>query len=106
MNDADIRNALKAFEVVRDDTFSNDFSFKLPVNHLVVSIDVKLNSSKSAFRSWLTDRSPCCGSFVLVSFGIMNLSVGKVKAKTLFTDLVLNRNVLKRHDPHFDAVNF
>ena len=105
MNNADVGDAWPFFEVVCDDTLCNDFAFKLPVKHLVISIYVKLNGPQRSFGCWLTYSSPRCGLLVLAALCVMDLSVGKVEAKSFFTDFVFDRNILLRHYTDFDTVD-
>ena len=79
MDHTNISNTRCLFEIVSEDTLSYDSTFKFPLNHLIIHVYVKFNSSYFSFLGRLTHSSPPSASFLFISFGVMNFSIGVVK---------------------------
>ena len=105
MNETNVSNTRKVLKIVGENAFGNELALKLPVDHLIIRIDVNLDCAYFSLWSWLAHCTPSSRLLFLVSLRIMNLSISKMEAQGFFADLVLHRSVVFRHDSDFNAVD-
>ena len=106
VNHTHIGYTLLFFEEVCDDAFGKHCASELPVEHLIVSVNVNLYSSDFSLLRRFTNGSPRSCLFLFVSFGVVNLSVRKVESEGLFIHFIFDWNVVFWSYSELNTVQF